>query len=63
MPKRASRAVFASSHVDPDQKLPEGTFLLQTQARETGDIVCDLAIPFFVKGKRYGAVRMGFLTE
>ena len=63
VPKRATRSQFLAAGVDPDQKLPPVTFLLQTQARDTGDTVCDLAVPFFVKGKRYGAVRIGFLAE
>ena len=62
-PKRASRAHFLAAGVDPDQSLPPGTFLLQTQARNTGDTVCDMAVPLFVKGKRYGAVRIAFLAE
>lgn len=63
VPKKATRAQFLAARVDPDQPLPEDTFLLQTQARDTGDTVCDLAIPLFVKGRRYGAVRIGFLAE
>jgi methyl-accepting chemotaxis protein len=63
VPKRATRSQFLASGVDPDQMLPPDTFLLQTQARDTGDTVCDLAVPFFVKGRRYGAVRIGFLAE
>lgn len=62
-PKKANRSQFLAAGVDPDQPLPEDTFLLQTQARDTGDVVCDLAIPFFVKGRRYGAVRIGFYAE
>ena len=63
VPKRASRPQFLAAGVDPDQPLPPDTFLLQTQARDTGDTVCDMAVPFYVKGKRYGAVRIGFLAE
>ena len=63
VPKRAAKAQFLASGVNPDQPVPPDIFLLQTQARDTGDTVCDLAVPFFVKGRRYGAVRMGFLAE
>ncbi|HEX2923229.1 MAG TPA: methyl-accepting chemotaxis protein [Chloroflexota bacterium] len=63
VPKRANRAQFLAARVDPDQKLPPDCFLLQTQARDTGDTVCDLAVPLFVKGRRYGAVRIGFLAR
>lgn len=61
--KRATRAQFLAAGVDPDQPMPRGTFLLQTQARDTGETVCDMAAPLFVKGKRYGALRIGFLAD
>lgn len=63
VPKRATRVQFLAGRLDPDQKLPPNCFLIQTQARDTGDIVCDLAVPLFVKGRRYGAVRLGFLVQ
>ncbi len=63
IPLRVSREQFLAAAVDPDEPLPETAFLLQTQARTTGDVVCDLAVPLFVKGKRYGAVHIGFLAE
>jgi len=63
VPKRATRVQFLSARLDPDQKLPPNCFLIQTQARDTGDTVCDLAVPLFVKGRRYGAVRLGFRVQ
>lgn len=62
-PQKGVMAQFLAVGVDPDQPLPPGTFLLQTQARDTGDTVCGLAMPFYVKSKRYSAVRIGSLAE
>ena len=58
--RRATRSDFLAAGVDPDQQLPAGTFLLQTYARDTGEIMHDLAVPLWVKGRRFGAVRIGF---
>jgi methyl-accepting chemotaxis protein len=63
VPKRATRQQFLSLGVNPDQPAPSGIFVLQTLARASGDTVCDLAVPLFVKGKRYGAVRFSFLAQ
>jgi len=35
-------------------------FLLQTYARDTGEILCDLSMPVYVDGKHWGAIRLGF---
>ena len=35
-------------------------FLLQTYARDTGEVMSDLALPIFVKERHWGAVRLGF---
>ena len=35
-------------------------FLLQTYARDTGEVLSDLSLPIFVKDKHWGAVRLGF---
>ncbi|MCL4425795.1 MAG: methyl-accepting chemotaxis protein [Firmicutes bacterium] len=63
IPRRATRNAFLAAGVDPDQPLPEGTFLLQTYARDTGEIMHDLAVPLWVKGRRCGAVRIGFKSS
>lgn len=36
------------------------SFLLQTYKRDTGDILHDLSIPIYVKGKHWGGFRIGF---
>jgi len=35
-------------------------FLLQTYARDTGEILCDLSMPIYVDGKHWGGIRLGF---
>lgn len=35
-------------------------FLLQTYARDTGEVMSDLSLPLFVRGEHWGAVRLGF---
>jgi methyl-accepting chemotaxis protein len=35
-------------------------FLMQTYARDTGEILNDLSVPLYVKGKHWGALRIGF---
>ena len=35
-------------------------FLLQTYARDTGEVLSDLSLPIFINDKHWGAVRLGF---
>ncbi len=35
-------------------------FLLQTYLRDTGELLCDMAMPIYVKGRHWGNVRAGF---
>jgi methyl-accepting chemotaxis protein len=35
-------------------------FLLQTYARDTGEVLSDLSLPIIVKDRHWGAVRLGF---
>jgi len=39
------------------------SFLLQTYKRDTGEILHDLSVPIFVKGKHWGGFRMGFKSK
>lgn len=38
----------------------ESGFLLQRYARDTGEVLWDLSVPVTVRGKHFGAVRIGF---
>lgn len=35
-------------------------FLIQRYLRDTGEIMADLSVPVFVKGKHWGAIRIGY---
>ena len=35
-------------------------FLLQTNRRDTGEIMHDLSVPIYVQGKHWGCFRVGF---
>ncbi|HLO66849.1 MAG TPA: methyl-accepting chemotaxis protein [Holophaga sp.] len=37
-----------------------GASLIQTYARDTGEIICDLSVPVVLDGRHWGAVRIGF---
>ena len=39
------------------------TMLLQTYLRDTGEILCDIAIPILVQGRLWGNVRVGMTAE
>ncbi|HWI64590.1 MAG TPA: methyl-accepting chemotaxis protein, partial [Symbiobacteriaceae bacterium] len=60
VPRRASRRAFGPAL---DAPLPPGTFLAQTYARDTGSVVTDIAVPLYVAGRRYGALRCGFAVD
>jgi methyl-accepting chemotaxis protein len=62
-PRRATRAQFLAAGVDPDALQGDAPFLLQTYARDTGEVIHDLAVPLFVKGRRFGAFAIAFSME
>lgn len=62
-PRRATREQFLAAGVNPDALEGEAPFLLQTFARDTGEVMHDIAVPVFVQGRRFGAVRLGFEME
>lgn len=63
VPRRATREQFLAHGVDPDALESSAPFVLQTYARKTGEVIHDLAVPVFVKGRRFGAVRLAFRME
>ena len=62
-PRRATRQQFLAAGVDPDALDGEAPFLLQTYSRDTGEVIHDLAVPLFVKGRRFGAFAIAFNME
>jgi methyl-accepting chemotaxis protein len=63
VPLRARRAVFREHGVDLDRPGGPRRFGLQTYARDTGQIANDLAVPVYVGGQRFGAVRIGYIAS
>ena len=41
----------------------ESKFLLQTYVRDTGEVMADLSMPIYVKGKHWGAIRLGLSPD
>jgi hypothetical protein len=43
-------------------QIPDGTekVLLQTYRRDTGEVMHDLSVPIFLKGRHWGGFRMGY---
>jgi methyl-accepting chemotaxis protein len=61
VPKRASRADFARAGVVLDSGKPEQRpFIVQSYARDTGEVHTDLAVPLFVNNRRWGALRIAY---
>jgi methyl-accepting chemotaxis protein len=64
LPDRASRDEFSRAGCDLSQSSAAAeTFLVQTYARDTGAILTALTAPVFVKGRRWGAVLLGWNAD
>jgi methyl-accepting chemotaxis protein len=65
VPLRASRTAFTNARIslDAPSANTHRPFIVQSYARDTGDIVNDLAVPVYVAGKRFGAVRLAFAAN
>ncbi len=64
LPNIATREGFRRAGCDLHQP-PGGSpdFLVQTYARDTGEVTSALSIPFYVQGHRFGAVLMGWVDQ
>ena len=61
LPDRASREDFVRAGCDlRESDAARAEFLVQTYARDNGDIVTALTAPIFVRGERWGAVLLGW---
>jgi len=59
-PRRASRAALLERGIDLRRPPGARPFMLQTYARDTGQIFNDVAFPVYVKGERFGSVRLAY---
>ncbi|MFZ5817503.1 MAG: methyl-accepting chemotaxis protein [Bacillota bacterium] len=57
-PVEAFRRAGAVLEGSPDRSV----FLVQTYARDTGEVVKDLAMPLYARGRRWGTLRLGYRT-
>ena len=49
-----------NNHVEIAAARSSAPFILQRYARDNGEMLVDLGVPVMVRGKQFGAVRMGF---
>jgi methyl-accepting chemotaxis protein len=54
------RRIYNANEVEKRRCVNTKPFLLQTYMRDTGEILNDLSMPIFVKGKHWGALIAGF---
>jgi hypothetical protein len=59
-PRRASRTALLECGIDLRRPPGARPFMLQTYARDTGQIFNDVAFPVYVKGERFGSVRLAY---
>ena len=60
LPRIAPRELFAQHGIDLQRPRGARTFLRQTYARDTGKIYTDVALPVYIKGQRWGGVRIAY---
>jgi methyl-accepting chemotaxis protein len=59
-PRRASRTTLLERGIDLRRPPGARPFMLQSYARDTGVVCNDVAFPVYVKGERYGSVRLAY---
>ncbi len=60
VPKRAARKAFVEAAVDLRRSAGQRPWLMQTYARDTGEILDDFAMPIYCRDQRWGGIRVGF---
>lgn len=63
VPLRAPYGAFASAGCALDRPAGERDWLLQVFARDVNDVVNDLVVPIYVRGRRHGALRFGYHVD
>jgi methyl-accepting chemotaxis protein len=54
------KRIYMASTFDERRAQNTQPFLLQTNARDTGEVLSDLSLPIYVNGKHWGAYITGF---
>jgi methyl-accepting chemotaxis protein len=60
IPKRAPRKAFVDGGVDLRRPAGLRRWLMQTYARDTGEILDDFSMPLYCRDQRWGSIRVGF---
>jgi methyl-accepting chemotaxis protein len=60
LPKRAPYAAFERAGCALERPPGERPWLLSVFARDVNDVLNDLVMPIFVRGRRHGAIRFGY---
>ena len=60
VPRRAPRSALLRRGIDLQRPPGARSFMLQTYPRDTGGIYHDVAFPVYVKGQRFGSVRLAY---
>ncbi len=63
VPPRAQYGAFVAAGCDLERPAGERPWLLQVFARDLNDIVNDLVVPIYVRGRRHGALRFGYHVD
>jgi methyl-accepting chemotaxis protein len=64
VPKRATRTDFTRAGVSlEDPRHAHRPFIVQSRARDTGEVLNDLAVPLHVDGRRWGALRVCYRPD
>jgi methyl-accepting chemotaxis protein len=62
--RRLTRGEIERSRARLTERSEDRTaFLLSTYARDTGAVLTTLSFPLYVKGRRFGAARLGWAPE
>ncbi|MDB5028854.1 MAG: methyl-accepting chemotaxis sensory transducer, partial [Candidatus Eremiobacteraeota bacterium] len=59
-PRRAPRAAFIDRGIELRRPAGARPFILQSYTRDTGAVYNDVAFPVYVKGERFGSVRLAY---
>jgi methyl-accepting chemotaxis protein len=60
VPPRAARSALLARGIDLTRPPGARPFMLQTYPRDTGGVYNDVSFPVYVKGERYGSVRLAY---
>lgn len=63
VPPRAPYDAFVAARCDLERPAGDRPWLLQVFARDVNDIVNDLVVPIYVRGRRHGALRFGYHVD